>query len=63
MTEVERRAFADRGRFMGDADFYKVPAEQLSSDSYLKERMKSFNDKKASVSKRNTTWHGYRIRE
>lgn len=50
MTEVERRAFADRGRFMGDADFYKVPAEQLSSDSYLKERMKTFNEHKASVS-------------
>jgi len=50
MTEVERRAFADRGRFMGDADFYKVPVEQLSSDSYLKERMKTFNDQKASVS-------------
>jgi gamma-glutamyltranspeptidase/glutathione hydrolase len=50
MTEVERRAFADRGRFMGDADFYKVPAEQLSSDSYLKERMKTFNEQKASVS-------------
>ena len=27
MTEVERRAFADRGEYMGDADFYKVPVE------------------------------------
>jgi gamma-glutamyltranspeptidase/glutathione hydrolase len=50
MTEVERRAFADRGRFMGDADFYKVPAAQLSSDEYLKERMKDFNVAKASTS-------------
>lgn len=50
MTEVERRAFADRGRFMGDADFYKVPEVQLSSDGYLKERMKDFNALKASTS-------------
>lgn len=50
MTEVERRAFADRGRFMGDADFYKVPVEQLESDGYLKERMKNFSWEKASLS-------------
>jgi gamma-glutamyltranspeptidase/glutathione hydrolase len=51
MTEVERRAFADRGRYMGDADFYKVPASQLSSDDYLKEKMKNFSAEKASISK------------
>jgi len=50
MTEVERRAFADRGRFMGDADFYKVPVAQLSSDQYLAGRMKSFSSQKASLS-------------
>jgi gamma-glutamyltranspeptidase/glutathione hydrolase len=42
MTEVERRAFADRAQYMGDADFYKVPVEALTSDKYLKERMKDF---------------------
>jgi len=42
MTEVERRAFADRAEYMGDADFYKVPQEQLVSDLYLKERMKDY---------------------
>ena len=36
MTEVERRAFADRAEYMGDADFYKVPVENISSDEYLK---------------------------
>jgi gamma-glutamyltranspeptidase/glutathione hydrolase len=51
MTEVERRAFADRGRYMGDADFYKVPQAQLAADDYLKERMKSYNPAKASNSK------------
>lgn len=42
MTEVERRAYADRAEYMGDADFYKVPEKTLTSDSYLKERMKDY---------------------
>jgi gamma-glutamyltranspeptidase/glutathione hydrolase len=42
MTEVERRAYADRAEFMGDADFYKVPQTQITSDAYLKERMKDY---------------------
>jgi gamma-glutamyltranspeptidase / glutathione hydrolase len=42
MTEAERRAFADRAEYMGDADFYKVPEKTLTSDSYLKERMKDY---------------------
>jgi|CXWL01.1.fsa_nt_gi gamma-glutamyltranspeptidase/glutathione hydrolase len=50
MTEVERRAFADRGEYMGDADFYKVPVKMLSSDAYLQERMKNYNPEKATPS-------------
>ncbi|HEY0731318.1 MAG TPA: gamma-glutamyltransferase, partial [Chitinophagaceae bacterium] len=42
MTEVERRAYADRAKFMGDADYYNVPVEKITSDSYLRERMKNF---------------------
>lgn len=42
MTEVMRRAYADRAAYMGDADFYKVPAQQITSQAYLQERMKSF---------------------
>ncbi|MBS1654615.1 MAG: gamma-glutamyltransferase [Bacteroidetes bacterium] len=42
MTEVERRAYADRAEYMGDADFYKVPAKTLVSDQYLLERMKDY---------------------
>lgn len=41
MTEVERRAYADRSEYMGDADFYKVPSA-ITSDAYLKERMKDY---------------------
>jgi len=42
MAEVERRAFADRAEYMGDADFYKVPEKMLVRDEYLKERMKDY---------------------
>lgn len=42
MTEIERRAYADRAKYMGDADFYKVPVEQLRSDTYLKSRMADY---------------------
>src|SRR6266487_872080 len=42
MTEVERRAFADRAEYMGDEDFYKVPVKALVSDDYLQQRMKDY---------------------
>ncbi len=50
MIEVERRAYADRAEFMGDKDFVKVPMKTLSSDIYLKERMKDFIPGKATPS-------------
>ncbi|HEV7779992.1 MAG TPA: gamma-glutamyltransferase, partial [Chitinophagaceae bacterium] len=50
MTEVERRAFADRGEYMGDADFYKVPVATLTSTKYLQDRMKDYDPAKASPS-------------
>ncbi|MBK6991093.1 MAG: gamma-glutamyltransferase [Chitinophagaceae bacterium] len=50
MTEVQRRAYADRAEYMGDADHYNVPVEMLASDKYLKERMKSYKNDKATPS-------------
>jgi len=50
MTEVERRAYADRAEFMGDQDFVKVPVKTLSSTAYLKDRMKDFVPGKATPS-------------
>ncbi len=50
MTEVERRAYADRAQFMGDADFYKVPVETLVSETYLKQRMQDYVPGKAGSS-------------
>ncbi|HMU10502.1 MAG TPA: gamma-glutamyltransferase [Ferruginibacter sp.] len=51
MTEVERRAYADRAEFLGDPDFVKVPVKTLVSDAYLKERMKDYEPGKAGNSK------------
>ena len=42
MTEIERRAYADRAFFLGDPDFVKVPVKTLVSSSYLLERMHDF---------------------
>jgi gamma-glutamyltranspeptidase/glutathione hydrolase len=42
LTEAERRAFADRAKYLGDADFVEVPVKTLVSDSYLRQRMKDF---------------------
>jgi len=51
MTEVERRAYADRGEFLGDPDFVKVPVKTMVSADYLKERMKDYEPGKAGNSK------------
>ena len=50
MTEAERRAFADRAEYMGDADFYKVPVSMLTNDVYLQDRMKNYDSSKATPS-------------
>ena len=42
MVEAERRAYADRAEYMGDADFYKVPEKELTNENYLKNRMKDY---------------------
>jgi len=47
MIEAERRAFADRAEFMGDADFVKVPVKTLVSEQYLNHRMQSYQPGKA----------------
>jgi gamma-glutamyltranspeptidase/glutathione hydrolase len=50
MIEVERRAFADRGEYMGDMDFYKVPVKALSDEKYLVDRMKDYDPNKPTPS-------------
>jgi gamma-glutamyltranspeptidase/glutathione hydrolase len=42
MVEAERRVYADRSKYLGDPDFYKVPVDSLLRTSYILNRMKSF---------------------
>jgi len=56
ITEAERRAYADRSYYLGDPDFYEVPVEKLTSDSYLDIRMDNFSFEKATPS--NSLKHG-----
>jgi gamma-glutamyltranspeptidase/glutathione hydrolase len=51
MTEIERRSFADRAKFLGDPDFVKVPVKTLVSKEYLKQRMSDYEPGKAGNSK------------
>lgn len=51
ITEVERRAYADRALYMGDPDFVTVPAQHLVSSNYLVERMKDYVPARAGSSK------------
>jgi gamma-glutamyltranspeptidase / glutathione hydrolase len=50
MVEAERRVFADRAKFLGDPDFFKVPTKQMLDDEYLMNRMSTFNPEKATLS-------------
>lgn len=50
MTEIERRAYADRAQFLGDIDFVKVPVKTLTSDAYARARMADYNPSKAGSS-------------
>jgi gamma-glutamyltranspeptidase/glutathione hydrolase len=43
MVEAERRVYADRSKYLGDPDFYKVPVDSLLRPAYIKSRMKSFS--------------------
>lgn len=49
-TEMERRIFADRAAYMGDADYYPVPVEDLLAKDYLAERFDDFNPTSATPS-------------
>lgn len=51
MTEIERRSFADRAKYLGDPDFVKVPVKTLVSDEYLRKRMSDYSHDKAGNSK------------
>ena len=50
MGEAMRRVYADRSKWLGDADFFPVPREELVSKEYMRRRMADFDPQRASVS-------------
>ncbi len=39
MTEIEKRAYADRATYLGDPDYFEVPQKMLLDTGYLSRRM------------------------
>ncbi len=50
MIEAERRAYADRSRYLGDPDFYQVPVAQLTDKRYAEQIRSGISLDKASKS-------------
>jgi gamma-glutamyltranspeptidase/glutathione hydrolase len=50
VAETMRRFYADRSKYMGDPDFYKVPVSGLLSPAYLRERRASIDPDHATPS-------------
>jgi gamma-glutamyltranspeptidase/glutathione hydrolase len=51
MTEVERLAYADRAKYLGDVDYFPVPVKSLTSAIYLRKRAALIEPGKAGISK------------
>ena len=49
-VEAERRVYADRSKYLGDPDFFKVPVDSLLRPGYNEMRMSSFTWDKATPS-------------
>ncbi|RFZ85930.1 gamma-glutamyltransferase [Mucilaginibacter terrenus] len=43
MVEAERRVYADRSKYLGDPDFFKVPVDSLLNAAYITKRMANFS--------------------
>ncbi|MFQ3652578.1 MAG: gamma-glutamyltransferase, partial [Gemmataceae bacterium] len=50
LVEVMRRGYADRARYLGDADFVAVPTETLLSREYARKRAADIDDSQATPS-------------
>lgn len=50
MAETMRRAYADRSRWLGDPDYFKVPLDWLLSPSYARELRSSIDEASATPS-------------
>ncbi len=52
LVESEKRAYADRAKFLGDTDFINVPINKLISKDYAFDRYSTISCKKAIASKK-----------
>ena len=50
LTEIERRAYADRAEHLGDTDYWDVPIKMLTSKKYALERVHNISMDKATPS-------------
>jgi len=50
VTEVRRRVYLDRARFLGDTDFVDVPVKMLTSKSHAKDLVKTIDRRHATKS-------------
>ena len=50
LSEIEKRAYADRAEYLGDEDFVYVPVDSLISKNYAKHRFKMIDSNKSTVS-------------
>ncbi len=50
MGEAMRRVYADRAQWLGDPDYFDVPAEALIEKEYMRERMSDFDPYEADSS-------------
>ncbi|MBE8190977.1 MAG: gamma-glutamyltransferase [Alphaproteobacteria bacterium] len=51
MTELERRAYADRATYLGDPDFVFVPTNRLTAPDYVRQRIRDIDSDKATDSR------------
>ena len=50
LTEIERRAYADRSEYLGDSDYWDVPRKMFLSKSYAKTRADGIDFNQATAS-------------
>ena len=50
ITEISRRAYADRAHYLGDPDFVDLPIDTLLDKDYLRERMRLYSPVEATPS-------------
>ena len=52
LTEIEKFVYADRSKYLGDSDFYKVPIKKLLNENYLQNQSKKIDLSKPNPSKK-----------